>query len=514
VIMHYDGNRWETLEPPPGFSNVGISIGFETGELIVSNGRDVWLYDDRSWSELPRAPYGVVAIEGTEPDDLYGLTYSGIVHYDGVGWTESPIGEPFMLNDIDVSETGVTVVGSLGRIDRLIDGEWSSVNIDSTVRYNSVAVTPGGRTFVSDYYRIWEIVGSGAVMLLDDEIQDPILCADDEALYVAGRGRSTFDGHIISRYSNGAWQQIDEGAGRVYDFWVGRGEIAAAGEVAFLWHGSDEGGAPVSPAPNRDQFRDAVAIGDAVYTIGRSSYRYQHGTWTNLDKEYITSQPAERIDGRHEDNIYAVADRMILRFDGHAWTWVNAGLGLWVHSVCVLPNGNVVAAGDDNSSPHIIEFDGATWTKRTLPMNFHTFWDITSVGDLVVAVGDRGYIGMRKGTDWTFVRPTSADLVSVWAFDERHIYAASTARNEICVFNGRAWDATYIEGPTLPRMRSIWGTSPSNLFALDDSGVLARFDGSHWVEEPRVFTGGMRSVSGTGREVLTVGDVGAAVYRR
>jgi hypothetical protein len=254
-----------------------------------------------------------------------------------------------------------------------------------------------------------------------------------------------------------------------------------------------------------------VAIDDAIYTIGDEAYRYQEGAWTNLDKGYITRSLASGIDGRRPDNIYAVGSQMILRYNGAAWEWVNGGLGEDLYAVWVEPNDHVVAVG---SGPVIVEYDGATWTKREVPLDSYAFLDVTGVGNTIFAVGAGGLVAIRKQGHWYLMRPTGWTLRAVWGYDEQHVYAVSENDNEICFYDGNRWEPFTIEGPTLRSMTSIWGTSSKNIFVLDDNGTLAHFDGSTWAAQERQFCSGMSALAGTRRELLAAGRNGASVYRK
>jgi hypothetical protein len=111
------------------------------------------------------------------------------------------------------------------------------------------------------------------------------------------------------------------------------------------------------------------------------------------------------------------------------------------------------------------------------------------------------------------MRPTNADVYTLWGTDENHVYAGTERSNELLFFDGERWETIAIEGPQLAPIRSLWGTSTSNMFALTEDGTLTRFDGLDWTATERYFPV-MRAIAGTREEVLAVGPMGIVKYHR
>ena len=515
ILLHYDGAKWLPVPVPRELEFGGNAVSLESGELIMSTGRDIFVHRNDEWTTMTRAPEPFNFLTGSSPDNLYCLHWSSVQRYDGTSWVKLPVEKADELSDIAVNSAGTgAAVGYFGRVDRFDGSAWATSYLDSFSDYNSVAVTPSGRVFVAGYTAIWEIIGSQPVRILRDRIVEwPIIRTDGEALYSVGQSWNQSNSHLVGRYADGSWITIAGGTGRFNDLWVDQGKIVGVGDEGFMWRGNDAGGKAVELYPTYSEFEDAVRIGDAIYTIGPSAYRFENGVWTDLKKEFITRQTAYALDGRTPDNIYAVGNEMILHYDGDAWTWVNSGHNTRLGGVWAQESGDVVAVGEDDGHPVMVEFDGLEWKKRVVSLASGIFHDVWGVGDLVVAVGTGGLIGMRqKDGHWNLLRPTNASLVAVWGFDERHIYAASSNPNEICVYDGYRWDSMFIQGPEVSSMRSIWGTSPSNLFVLDYYGNLVHFDGRTWTQEERILHYQLSTVCGNGRDVLVLGRYGSVLY--
>jgi hypothetical protein len=337
---------------------------------------------------------------------------------------------------------------------------------------------------------------------------------DGDTLYAAGEPANQYGHFSIQRYVGGSgkpWTTVATGVGRVRDVWAQRGRVVAGGDGSFLWRGTADVGHKELPFPQRARLADVTTIDAAVYAVGEGAYRYENGQWTDLDKEYITRQPAWSIAGRSRDDIYALGDEMILHYDGQKWSWVNSALGQRPTAIWVEPNGHVLAVG---YSAYAIQFDGTTWSKVDLPPAAIGLEDVWGTGETIFAVGERGMIAMRTHGQWVvFPPPTTANLRAVWGLDAQHVYAVSSYSNEICVYDGHRWEQMGVGGAHLSSITSIWGTSPSDLFILNYYGHLVHFDGHNWFEQERFFSGGMSAMSGSGLDLLVVGYPGAVSYR-
>lgn len=518
LILHHDGSTWSPIEPPDDLEEgVRAAFGFPTGELLMisDDHQKIFLRKDGTWTRIKDAPAYAWNYWASAPDNIYGLSWPSVLHFDGTDWQELAVPKNLELEDIAGDENGRPLMcGHYGRIDRFDGAQFTTTYVDSVARYSSPIVTPSGRLFVtSNSDKVVEIVGSDAVELVDNGVYADYLRNDGEQLFVAGQEQNTSN-YLVKQYEGDHWREISRGSDRsdrFRDFWAGRGELLGAGE-GFVWQGNSSGGARVPLYPSLGPIQDAVAIDGAIYAIGLGAYRYEHGVWTDLEKEYITEQTGWCIDGRNPHNIYAAGAQVILHYDGDQWTWVNGALGERLRGIWVEPNGHVVAVGE---GPVIVEFDGTQWTKTPVPSDAHTFTDVVGTGALVMAVGYDGLNAIRRNGEWHILPPpTNNDLVALWAYDESHIYAASSRANEICVWDGRRWDPMLTHGQRLFDMRGIWGTSPSNLFALGYNGTLAHFDGRKWTAQERILLTGMSELCGNGNELLAVGRTGILSYRR
>jgi photosystem II stability/assembly factor-like uncharacterized protein len=525
-ILHYDGTQWSPVDWPSGLDEARYAQLMTDGSLAVVRSRDVFLHRDGEWSRLEQAPDWLDRFWGRSANDIYALA-SDVFHYDGTGWVDMNVPGGNQLRAISGNAAGKLVAcGWPGRIDVLDGGQWVTGYFDTMLSYNAVAVTPAGRVFVAgsggNYpfeFRqgVFELVGSEVVPVLEGHVYEQSLQSNGEGIAVV---EDTPSGLFARAYENGVWHNVARIDVSFDDVRIVQGEVFAVGYDNLIWHGNASGGARVPLYPDLGRMSDAVTIGDAIYVVGDGAYRYQDGQWTDLDKQYITRNLANGIDGRRPDDIYAVGDEMILHYDGTRWEWINSGFGHRLNEVWVEPDGDVIAVGSAGppyyGGPVLVEFDGEQWTSRVIDIptvSSYGFNDVVRIGSALFVVGHNGLLGMKRGTQWYFMRPFPSHLEAIWGYDENHVYVTSSRDNEILFYNGVRWDTIQIEGPTIRDLISIWGTSPSNLFVLCDDGTLGHFNGTQWTAEQNFFAR-MFSVAGNRRELLAVGYYGAVSYRK
>ena len=515
ALMHYDGARWSPLPFPQAegwrFDDAWCS---PEGVLFATDGWHTFRLENGVWSQSDYSNDRIRDLWGTSATDAYALTFEGLRHFNGTKWSNVPL--PFEGGFNSISGSGpddFAIVGYRGFFARYLDGLWTAAELDTFVSYNSVAITSSGRTFVTDYDRIDEIVDSTPHMILDRQNGPPVLCADGDVLYAASQDRDNYRNFVVRRYANDTWSDVAGGEVQIGDFWAKGNEMVIGGRDGVLWQGTAGGNDPVPLYPRRPRIFDAVEIDGAVFTVGQGVSRFENGVWTDLNKEYITNQPGYAIYGRSRDNIYVTGPGMILHYDGNAWAWVNGGFGEDLYSVWVGPDGGVIAAGSNRT---IVESDGDQWKHTQVTGGASSFEDVWGIDGRVFAVGYSGLIATRVRDEWILMPPpTDADLRMLWGSDRKHIYAVSSTPRELCFFDGRSWEPMYIHDVNVDRASAIWGTSASNFFVLDYFGTLAHFDGSEWTSHPRIFCEGMGILCGLDkRDLFLSGAAGTLVYRQ
>ena len=123
--------------------------------------------------------------------------------------------------------------------------------------------------------------------------------------------------------------------------------------------------------------------------------------------------------------------------------------------------------------------------------------DIWSVGEIYLkdstgAVDNEPYGAIHwNGNKWTLMKVPYHDfgstnlypgpLRTVFAFNSSEVYATSSAN--LLKWNGSSWDekAFFMTGiPFDGQVRKMWGSSPSSIFCVGNSGAIYHYNGSSW----------------------------------
>jgi hypothetical protein len=55
-----------------------------------------------------------------------------------------------------------------------------------------------------------------------------------------------------------------------------------------------------------------------------------------------------------------------------------------------------------------------------------------------------------------------------------------------------------MDSPTTKALRSVWGTGPTDVYAVGEAGIVLRFDGSTWTIRPAPPVGYLLGISAAG----------------
>lgn len=129
----------------------------------------------------------------------------------------------------------------------------------------------------------------------------------------------------------------------------------------------------------------------------------------------------------------------------------------------------------------------------------------TSLGALY-AVGDGGVILARDARGWRVLRapaPAQADLSAVWSPVAGQLIAVGDGGEVLHWAAGRFRR----EQPTKVALYGIWGSGPTDVFAVGGEGTLLRYDGKSWQRLASDAYENLRSVWGVSpSHVLVAGD--------
>ena len=174
----------------------------------------------------------------------------------------------------------------------------------------------------------------------------------------------------------------------------------------------------------------------------------------------------------------------ILHYDGGTFTVQDTPTdqnlwGVWGPA----PN-DLWAVGGNNSDETdriILHFDGTAWTESPIPMlqkaNVRAFFKVWGTSsDNVYVVGSRGVVLHWEGSEWVEeLVGASDDLISVWGTGPDHVVAVGGRGNGIVSrFDGSEW-LTETLAP-MPGLNGIFMRDPNVIHAVGVKGTIAKID--------------------------------------
>jgi len=281
----------------------------------------------------------------------------------------------------------------------------------------------------------------------------------------------------------------------------------------------------------------AFAVGDGGGVVSLVG-----GSW-NLNGNAGTTADLRDVWGRAADDVYAIGDSTVVRWNGTSWVSLAPPAGPF--RAIAGDASHLYVVGDGGT---VAVYDGAQWTIE----NVGTSADLTGVwaaGGLVVAVGASGTIVQNDGTGWVPGRTaTSANLTGVWGSVQDGFFA-SGERGTVLFFDGRVWrplalgrgflgpanqtfvaiagvpgvtvgligtdDLATYEGaawapaalPTAETIDAVWGAGPDDVFAVGRNGTILHHDGLRWTVQSSPTTVDLHAVWGTAPDdVYASGD--------
>lgn len=206
------------------------------------------------------------------------------------------------------------------------------------------------------------------------------------------------------------------------------------------------------------------------------------------DKRCTPSSGLEALEYR--DNSLVGTDDPVGRCSGkwdldavpHPWKIVYedpstfALVGVWSSSAT-----DVFVTGTEGA---VVHFDGTTWTSQISGTDFEIFdlWGSSST-NVYGAVGDddsAGQVGAilhYDGVTWTHEDIEAPYLVGIWGSSPSDVFAVGMW-GTILHFDGHQWSQQ--TSGTTEFLWDVWGSSPTNVFAVGSGGTILHYDGISW----------------------------------
>ena len=219
-----------------------------------------------------------------------------------------------------------------------------------------------------------------------------------------------------------------------------------------------------------------------IWTVGTngSVLRYDGTAWLTLSSG--TKLQLSGVAGTGRDDVWMVGGKSIavhwngIDFQNSLGDETDELLGVWSGGA-----GNVVATGISAGIAFLRHFDGSQWHGATLNQA-GSLWDVwgNNVDD-IWAVGtarnNKGFLLRWDGEAWDYAGYDGAPLRSVWGTSPSDVWCVAY-EGAIQHFDGTAWQVY----PCDFRLFGIWGSGASDVWAIGAEGLLVHYDGQQWSE--------------------------------
>jgi len=522
-LITYDIDVIPAVDSTPAHLIAATGLG-----VFIKNGGGDWT----PVTGLPNTRTFSVAFDPSVPDgsDFWvgGEGYLARTLNGGSTWSVNySIPGTMRVSDIAVASNGSprfvttrSIGGGAGRVYKSTGSgtSLSEVLSSSTFDFNTVVIDPtdsnralagGGNFYAPKVNGLAYLTTSGGTSWTPTGLTDVIVNAllidpDDPQVVYAGCGYSGGTEVPMYKSTDGgvSWQPFDggiPGAPIRYGLWG-----SGANDVFVLGHtGSTVKGG-----------YDDMKI-----------WHFDGSNWSN-DMDSGVLDHLKGIWGSGPNDVFAVGnDGAIVYYNGAGWSEAPGSRttpenlnSLWGQT-----GSNVYAVGNAGV---ILHYNGSNWSTMTSPTNAHLYgvWGEAD-GLPVYAVGSTGTILQYNGSSWMqMTSGVKAQLTGVWGVPGgAEVFAVGAPKADglggvqytILRFNGAGWSAmtTPTVVPGMGKLRAVWGTAGSDVFAVGDDGVILHYNGSNWSAMASGSTADLYGVWGlSASQVYAVGRHGTVLY--
>ncbi len=429
--------------------------GFSGSHFIaVGDAGTIVEYDAGVWSSFQTPTRNDLhGIWAGAPNNIYVCGFAGtLLHFNGVGWAQNAIPTNSDLYAVWVSTDGsLFVTGSGGRVWRRQGSAWTEFALAIGERFQSVCG-----------YSTSDVYAGGS------------------------------NGHL-HHFNGTAWNRIIVFDDPFYDteildMWApGPGQIAFVDRFNILWFdGTNWDGGNVLDTNAYGIW--GLSLQQQVAVSAGSSTHLINGVRTRFFTP--SEEPLFDVWGLSTANYYAVGRYgTSAHFNGANWQALSAGSIQDIQDAWITPTEAIAATRDGT----ILRQNGTSWTEESVGTRYELNGVWQGLGT-AVAVGRRGTadgldwsqaILMNTGGSWVNAGAIgdAPVLFDVWGSHPNDIYAVGWA-GEMLRYNGSSWSVLDDSNVETAYLRSISGTSPSNIITVgrtNDLHALIRwFDGLAW----------------------------------
>ncbi len=517
--------QWE--HPFPQSNDLRRMWGFPDGTFYAVGDAGTVVHYDGAYLTMVDVPTreDLHGIWAGSPTDVYVAGFNGsLLHFDGAEWVRvrTPTSTDLFAVWASTSDD-VFIAGADGTVWNLRSGKSFDYRLLSRGRFRAMwgyghdDVYVGGSHSALFHFdgSAWDKIDIGVTLYGDIEIRDMWGPAPGSLSLVADRNILWFEGPT--------WNAIATISPNVYGLWG----FSLADQVAVSAATSTHlvGGEYLFfSTPTEDPLFDVWGpAADDCYAVGRNGNmaHFDGSGWSALNRG--ATEDVRDVHVGDTDALAVGAHGTVLRRAGNEWTEENVGVGYDLSGVWVGEDGLALAVGRHSD-------DGFQWRQAVLMDESGVWTDVGAIGDAsryfdvwgssstdVYVVGWGGEMVHYDGFAWSDVFPDSGDVAmlrSVSGTSASNIIAVGRTNNLaglVTRYDGNTWQNTIIAN--VEDLNGVWVESDASAFAVGNLGVILHFDGTSWSQMRSPTQEALFSVSGTsGSNVYAVGWGGTILH--
>ena len=269
---------------------------------------------------------------------------------------------------------------------------------------------------------------------------------------------------------------------------------------------------PITPCKVLGWSSSDLFIMDEIGSIAH----YDGNTWTVIRND-VPGQELSAIWGTSFSDVFAVgSEGAILHYDGKSWSKMNSGTTKNLLNVWGISASNVFVVGEYGT---ILHYDGQTWNQliSNTTARLLSVWgsssDIFAVGGTIIHYDGITCSEIKDGAT-QYLDSIYGDnyINSVWGTSPSNVYAVGNS-GYIFHYDGKTW--AVMKSGTDKSLFSIWGVSSSDIFAVGDSCTILNYNGNAWnvlFTLPIKYYGFYDIWGDSSTDIFTSGDAGILRY--
>jgi hypothetical protein len=466
----------------------GIWGSSESNIFAVGDYGGIAHFDGSGWELMSSGTKDYLyAVWGSGPNDVYAVGERGrILHYDGSGWERVIVLTTDYLACIWGTGPDDIHVGAAAYMHHFDGVEWTSGDYLGSyyTKYGMWGSSPTNIFCVGYQGRIYHFDGTGWTDISDQVSTSRSLRGiwgtDSTNIYVVG------EYGVMLHHDGNTWTDISDPLMEGYTLYQISGrsanDIYVAASYSRVFHFNGSAWEEIADYDDLSGYQYAIWAGPSnTYSVGEDGEisTYDGAEWTSAH-----GGPYEEFEsvwvGSSTDAVAVGDNSQLYRYDGTSWYNEGSVTSEFEHYYGVSgETGNLFVSG---AWGLLLHNDGSGWADiSNSGVTGEYLYDIWSQGGQAIAVGEDGEGVYYDGSMLSLMTTGTTDyLWGVWGSSPTDVFAVGS-NGVIIHYDGnvsKVWE--HMDSGVTTDFEDVWGTAHDNVYACGLAGTLLHYDGSTW----------------------------------